>query len=156
MAGSSTLADEALVRALDPAIFTTVLAQIINIKASSPPPAKKRRTGNNRQACSGAASTSNADVVVTGVVDADEASAAKIKAAEARGDVVNLAMTEDMENRSREATEKACNYLRYCEPMVPGGGADETHGQRVLGGAASGAIFRNTAGILHAPSMPFF
>ena len=32
---------------------------------------------------------------------------------------------------------------------------DETHGQRVLGGAASGAVFRNTAGILHAPSMPF-
>ena len=33
---------------------------------------------------------------------------------------------------------------------------DETHGQRVLGGAASGAVFRNTAGILHAPSMPSF
>ena len=28
--------------------------------------------------------------------------------------------------------------------------------QRVVGGAASGAVFRNTAGILHAPSMPFF
>ena len=31
---------------------------------------------------------------------------------------------------------------------------DETHGQRVLGGAASGAVFRNFCGILHAPSMP--
>ncbi|XRB13804.1 hypothetical protein RI054_07g36420 [Pseudoscourfieldia marina] len=127
---SSTIADEALVRALEPLTFTKILAEIVQHKKketpSAPPPAKKQRTDG------GAASTSDADVVVTGVVDADEAAAAKKKAAEARGDVVDLVMTEDMENRSREATEKACNYLRYCEPMVPGGGADETHGQRAI------------------------
>ena len=127
---SSTIADEALVRALEPSTFTKILAEIVQHKKketpSAPPPAKKQRTDG------GAASTSDADVVVTGVVDADEAAAAKKKAAEARGDVVDLVMTEDMENRSREATEKACNYLRYCEPMVPGGGADETHGQRAI------------------------
>ena len=130
MASSSLVMDEALVRAFEPSTFTKLLAEIVQHKKketpSAPPPAKKQRTDG------GAASTSDADLVVTGVVDADEAAAAKIKAAEARGDVVNLVMTEDMENRSREATEKACNYLRYCEPMVPGGGADETHGQRAI------------------------
>ena len=114
MAGSSTLTDEALVRALEPLTFTKLLAQIINIKASSAPPAKKRRTDNNRQAFSGAASTSDADVVVTAVVDADEAAAAKKEAAEARGDFVDIAKIEELEMRSREATEKACNYLRWC------------------------------------------
>ena len=33
---------------------------------------------------------------------------------------------------------------------------DETHGRRVLSGAASGPVFRNFRGISHAPSMPSF
>ena len=93
MASSSVLVDEALVRAFEPSMFTTFLAQIVktddaltSVKTQEPRRKKARSEGSSPRDGGGgaAASTSDAqDVVVTGIVDADEAVAAKRKAAEA-------------------------------------------------------------------------
>ena len=134
MASSSVLVDEALVRAFEPSMFTTFLAQIVktddaltSVKTQEPRRKKARSESSSARGGGGgaAASTSDAqDVVVTGIVDADEAVAAKRKAAEARGDFVDIMKIEELEMRSREATEKACGYLRWC--------ADDTSDGRFL------------------------
>ena len=115
-------------------MFTTFLAQIVktddaltSVKTQEPRRKKARSEGSSPRDGGGgaAASTSDAqDVVVTGIVDADEAVAAKRKAAEARGDFVDITKIEELEMRSREATEKACGYLRWC--------ADDTSDGRFL------------------------
>ncbi|XRB15459.1 cyclin N-terminal domain-containing protein [Pseudoscourfieldia marina] len=110
-----TMEDEALMRAIDPTTFTTLLAKIVDVHTDGAktnahePPAKRLRTSSNGQA-----STSYAEVVVTGVVDAKEAAERRMVEAVVRGDYVDIVEVEEKEKRSREATEKVCTYLRRC------------------------------------------
>ncbi|GHP06222.1 hypothetical protein PPROV_000496900 [Pycnococcus provasolii] len=91
-----TMEDEALMRAIDPTTFTTLLAKIVDVHTDGAktnahePPAKRMRTSSNGQA-----STSYAEVVVTGVIDAKEAAERRKVEAAVRGDFVDIVEVDE-------------------------------------------------------------